>query len=250
MPENPDTLLQTSGRICVSIAADPAAGNPVNAALATAGRSEPAADVLEIRLDSLPTPDIRPFMQQLHKPLLFTNRPLWEGGAFAGGEDERLAPLLAAIRAGAAYVDIEINTSQLLRDQLLDVIMEGSATRLIISWHNFIETPAVGELEAILLELHQSGAHVGKLVTMAHDFKDVLRVLNLQARAAELAFPLIAFCMGSQGTISRLATLALGGYMTYAAPDTGGATAFGQLPVSVLRQMLAELLNKQPAAPE
>jgi 3-dehydroquinate dehydratase type I len=59
--------------------------------------------------------------------------------------------------------------------------------------------------------------------------------------AAENNFPLIAFCMGAIGKISRLATIKLGGYMTYAAPDEGKETAPGQMPVSVLRDMLSRL---------
>ena len=37
----------------------------------------------------------------LHKPLLFTNRPLWEGGAFDAPEERRIAPLFEAIRQWA-----------------------------------------------------------------------------------------------------------------------------------------------------
>jgi 3-dehydroquinate dehydratase len=47
--------------------------------------------------------------------------------------------------------------------------------------------------------------------------------------------------MGSRGRISRLATIKLGGYMTYAAPDGGKETAPGQIPVSVMSEMLARL---------
>jgi 3-dehydroquinate dehydratase type I len=90
----------------------------------------------------------------------------------------------------------------------------------------------------------ESGAHIGKIVTIAKDYKDVLRILNLQAAAAENNFPLIAFCMGVIGKISRLATTMLGGYMTYAAPDEGEETAPGQIRVSALRAMLKSLANE------
>jgi len=40
-----------------------------------------------------------------------------------------------------------------------------------------------------------------------------------------------AFCMGAAGTISRLATLYLGGWMTYVALAPEQATAPGQLTV-------------------
>ena len=66
-------------------------------------------------------------------------------------------------------------------------------------------------------------------------------MLNLQDEAATLGFPLIAFCMGRAGMISSIATLELGGFMTYAAPDNGPVTAPGQLPASVLRTILTSL---------
>jgi 3-dehydroquinate dehydratase-1 len=83
---------------------------------------------------------------------------------------------------------------------------------------------------------------VGKIVTMANSYEDVLRVLNLQTIAVENNFPLIAFCMGRMGMVSRLSTLRLGGFMTYAAPDDGGdESAPGQMEVSTLRTMLKKL---------
>jgi len=120
-------------------------------------------------------------------------------------------------------------------------VVEKARTKLICSWHNFTLTPSASELEAILGQQIASGAHIGKIVTMAEDSRDVLRVLNLPPLAAEHGFPLIAFCMGEAGMISRAATLFLGGYMTYAAPDSGKGSAPGQLPVSAMRAMLASL---------
>ena len=89
--------------------------------------------------------------------------------------------------------------------------------------------------------MRDSGAHIGKIVTMAHDFRQALRILQLQEKAAQLDFPLISFAMGEAGRISRAATCALGGYMTYCAPDSGEATAPGQIRVSDLRTIYHHL---------
>ena len=45
--------------------------------------------------------------------------------------------------------------------------------------------------------MQEQGADIGKIVTTAKDYVDVLHVLSLQEKAAELDFPLIAFCMGT-----------------------------------------------------
>jgi len=228
--------LASPAGVCVSVACEMA-----TQAIEIAKNSERHADVLEIRLDALSPPEIVPFVRSLSKPLLFTNRPTWEGGSFHGSEGERVALLLKAVQHNCALVDLELKTAPELRAELLDVLLKHPQTGLIISWHDFSATPSSDELGDILLQQIESGAHIGKIVTTAHDYRDVLRVLNLQVIAAENNFPLIAFCMGPIGMISRLATLKLGGFMTYAAPDNGDETAPGQMPVSFIRKMLERL---------
>jgi 3-dehydroquinate dehydratase-1 len=223
--------------ICVSIASE-----KTETALDIAKQAEEQADIIEIRLDALERPAIDPFIAGLSRPLLFTNRPDWEGGNYKGEEAERVSFLQEAMLAGAAYIDIELKTSHSLK-QILFKAIDSTKTKLIISSHDFSGTPSSEKLSEILLQQRSSGAHVGKIVTMAGDYQDVLRVLNLQSEAAEHDFPLIAFCMGRGGMISRLATLKLGGFMTYAAPDTGHAAAPGQLPVSFIRETLTRLTN-------
>jgi 3-dehydroquinate dehydratase-1/3-dehydroquinate dehydratase/shikimate dehydrogenase len=225
-----------AGLVCVSVA-QPSVEQALAAAETLAGQ----ADVIEIRLDALAQPAVAPFMARLATPLLFTNRPQWEGGRHQGDETSRGALLLEAAHSGCAYVDLELKADSGLRRELLAT---ATTTRVILSWHNFDQTPDDATLAEILAQQQQSGAHIGKLITMAHSWQDVLRVLHLQLAAAAMNFPLIAFCMGSAGVISRLATLELGGYMTYAAPEAGGATAPGQLPVATLNRLRAALRHE------
>jgi 3-dehydroquinate dehydratase-1/3-dehydroquinate dehydratase/shikimate dehydrogenase len=218
-------------RVCVSIATE-----TVEQGVAVARSVGSLADVIEIRLDALQRVEVVPFISQLAKPLLFTNRPIWEGGNFAGEEQARIAPLLEAASQGASYVDLELKAPDSSHQALLEVI-DSSSCRLILSWHNFQDTPAQAELVGRLAMIQDKGAHIAKIVTMAHDFHDVLRVLSLQEEAARMDIPLIAFCMGRAGVISRLATVELGGYMTYCAVSDSEATAPGQLSLAVLRRI-------------
>jgi 3-dehydroquinate dehydratase-1 len=223
------------GKICVSLAGADAA------AIAEQARQVgDAADVLEIRLDSMTVPEAAKCCSLLRRPLLFTNRPTWEGGQFAGSEEERIAPLLEAVRLRAVYVDLELRAALDSRHLLLDA-MQDSPTRMIISWHDFAGTPAAIELTDILHQMMASGAHIGKIVTTAHGPNDVLRALNLQEQARAAGFCLSCFCMGEAGRISRLATLYLGGYMTYACLNEEQATAPGQISVRRLREMVSLL---------
>jgi 3-dehydroquinate dehydratase-1/3-dehydroquinate dehydratase/shikimate dehydrogenase len=223
-------------KVCVSVA-----GQDSAVMLTSAQQAEPLADILEIRLDGLQTPATEPFLQGLTTPLLFTNRAKWEGGNFSGDEEDRLKPLYEAVAGGASYIDIELKTDDKLRQGLINKAKGKCQT--IVSWHNFTVTPSRQALESILMEQYRSTADIGKIVTMAHGFDDVLRVLSLQRQAAEMGFPLIAFCMGRAGAISRVATMELGGFMTYAAADKGQNTAPGQLPVTSIKNILQELEN-------
>ena len=202
------------------------------------------ADVVEIRLDAMLEARIDPCVAALDLPLLVTNRPQWEGGHFAGREDDRVDQLCAAVRAGARYVDIELRTDPALRSRLFTVARDCSA-RVIVSSHDFTGTPPAALLQATLQQMVASGAHMGKIVTTATNADEALRVLALQQEAGRLGFPLSAFAMGEPGRITRLATLYLGGAMTYAALDEHQATAPGQLSVAHLHSLIT-LFEQRP----
>jgi 3-dehydroquinate dehydratase-1 len=224
-------------KICVALSGATSAD-----ILASAHQAADRADVLEIRLDSMTDPAITPFLGTLATPLLFTNRAKWEGGNFSGTEEERIGLLHQAIEAGAAFIDIELKTESGLRDALIQEA-KAHGSQSIVSWHNFTTTPSPQALRTILQEQYRSGADIGKIVTMAQTAVDVLHVLALQEEAAEIGLPLISFCMGQAGVISRVATLGLGGFMTYAAADNGEATAPGQLTLTSLCTITTELSN-------
>ena len=101
------------------------------AALHAPGR---AFDVAEVRLDYVRKPDVRRLLDSRSCPAIVTCRPVREGGRWAGDEGQRLALLEEADRLGADFVDVEFDALPRFRRQ-------GKA-RLIVSYHNFSETPA------------------------------------------------------------------------------------------------------------
>ncbi len=194
------------------------------------------ADVIEVRLDHLKEPCVLPFFDTLETPLLFTNRPSWEGGLFTGDETQRLELLLKAVSANSRYIDLEL-LSVAESHQRVQQALQKSTTKLILSWHNFKNTPDQKKLVERVILMQDKGADIGKIITTAHSHRDVLRVLQLLEVAEKLHFPLITFCMGQIGVVSRVATCGLGGYMTYCAVDEQAATAPGQLSVQALQNI-------------
>lgn len=226
------------GLICLSLA-----GGTADALIRQAEPLVHLADLVELRLDAMQRPDIAPFIARFDIPVLATNRPTWEGGAFSGSESERLALLEAALDVGAQYVDIELRTESGLRDAFLEKA-RGRGAWSIVSWHDFHETPDVARLSEIYREMRELAAHgakSGKIVTFAKGAAEALRAPTLLAQA-DAAFPLSTFAMGAAGGITRLASLYLGGHICYAAADENSGTAPGQIGIRRLRT-LCDLLS-------
>lgn len=224
--------MTSRGLICVSVAAADAAA--VQSAVAPVLE---LVDVIEMRLDGMADPRIDACVATLHTPILVTNRPHWEGGQWQASEQKRVDLLCQALRAGARYVDIELHAAPVLRQQVIDEAAKVGA-QVIISNHDFTATPTSDHLRHTLEQMQTSGADIGKIVTTATGPGDCLRILALQEQAMAAGFPLCAFAMGAAGAISRLATLYMGGFMSYAALTPELATAPGQLSVQELHALL------------
>jgi len=110
-------------------------------------------------------------------------------------------------------------------------------TKLILSWHDFGGTPEAARLEAILEEMLASEADIVKLVALAREPADNLRLLSLIPRAKAQGKEIIAFCMGPLGKWSRLAAPLLGSWLTFAPFSKTGASAPGQLTVNDLKRV-------------
>ena len=52
-------------------------------------------------------------------------------------------------------------------------------TKIIVSAHNFKDTPSDGDLEAIMKKMWTAGADIVKIATTAKDITDCARVLTL-----------------------------------------------------------------------
>ncbi len=200
----------------------------------------PYADMAEIRLDALDdiaALDMRRLVEGSPLPIIFTNRPVWEGGGFRGGEEDRVSLLLKAAVSGAGFVDIELRTRRDLRTSVVEAARRGGC-KVIVSFHDFSGAPDETGLSRFIVEEKEAGADIGKIVVTARNAGDVRRVLSLYSDPEVNGFPLIAFAMGPLGRLSRLACLALGSYLTFASHSMGAESAPGQIPVKDLRSMV------------
>ncbi len=188
----------------------------------------------EIRLDYLVKPELKRLFRTLPGPVIATNRLEKEGGRWLGSEADRRALLEEALSFGVHALDVEFSTEAAWRRELF---ARRGKTRLILSWHDFSGTPEDAKLEEIFTAMLAEDADILKLVTQATTPADNLRLLNLIPRARAHGKEIIAFCMGPLGKWSRVATVFLGGFLTFAPFNPKGASAPGQITVAELRRM-------------
>jgi 3-dehydroquinate dehydratase type I len=195
------------------------------------------ADLLEWRLDVTRDPEMYTVMQQAPLPLITTVRSTEQGGRFSGSRAEQLNLLLEAAASGSTYVDWEFRADEPLPGELSDM-----RKRLILSYHNFNETPSSRELESLFDEMAASRPWVVKVVTLATEVENNIALLNLIGRGKSQGINVVSFCLGPLGRISRVACVLMGGAFSYAALEAGAEAAPGQLTVAQMLQLM-ELLR-------
>ncbi len=199
----------------------------------------PLADLMEVRLDVMESFDLEEIIQAAAKPVIVTYRSKKEGGKGLASYETRVRHLVGAIEAGADFVDVEFSMPQIYRQEIFQA---GDPSRLIISAHFSSKTPPKENLEDTFRKMTATGVDIVKIITYAGAPEDNLRVLGLIPLARELGVKIIAFCMGPAGRISRISTLMMGGFLSFASLEEGQESASGQIPVKKMRKVL-ELIS-------
>jgi len=194
------------------------------------------ANLVEWRLDVTREPEVESVLRQAPLPVITTVRPSEHGGHFDGSKEEQLRLLLRAAAGGSSYVDWEFRRGEDLPDELV-----GMRERVILSYHNFQETPPENTLESLFNEMAAIKAGVVKVVTLARKMEDNISLLNLIGQGRKQGLEVVAFCLGSLGRISRVACLLVGGAFTYAALERGAEAAPGQFTLPEMHRLLEML---------
>ena len=196
--------------------------------------AEQKAELVELRLDWLRRkPDVGRLLKDRPTKVVITCRRQEDQGRWRLDEDTRLAVLREAIIGGAEFVDLEVDIAK--------KVPRYGKTKRIISYHNFNETPI--ELPAIYKKLAQGDPDVIKLVTMAKTPADNVRVLEVMKNSQ---FPIVAFCMGEYGVVSRILCRQHRAPFTYAGFSGKREMAPGQPTFAEVRNLYRfNKINKQ-----
>ena len=191
-----------------------------------------SADLVEVRLDGLRDhADLTDLAKHGNIQKIATNRLVSSLGGYEGTEKEQKRILLSAAKKGFEYVDIEHSASN-LKEFTTEVSENGA--KPIVSFHDFQHSLELVELNTVLEQEIASGADVCKIVTTAKRIEDNLTLLNFTAAACNRA-NIVCFAMGDYGKISRLLSPLFGCFFTFAALESGGETAPGQMTIHEMR---------------
>jgi len=193
-------------------------------------------ELAEIRIDLIKDLDLSEINNKFDKKrIIVTNRKKDEGGLFEGSESERISPLIDALKIGFGFIDIESSSIDSLHNLISKRREYNSKTNIIISYHNFEETPQ--NLKEILLQMENQGHDIVKIVAYAKDISDNLRIKDLVSSRSSQNKKIISFLMGEKGEISRILCNSWGSYTSYAPLRGVGKTALGQIPIEDLNDV-------------
>jgi 3-dehydroquinate dehydratase-1 len=176
-------------------------------------------------------------------PLIFTCRIDREGGLQEITQEKRLELITAAMESGNVdIVDIELCNEK----DFIETVRKcacANEVKLILSHHNFSETPDGDFIYNTLVKAQKIGADIAKLAAMPHDYADVLTLMSAtnRARNGGVDVPMVTISMGPEGGITRLAGGLFGSDITFAVGSKSSAP--GQIPIVDLKTGMALLYS-------
>lgn len=198
-------------RVCVSVKAD-SVGKVSRAVRVSQGLG---VSLVELRLDYAREEDYPLLLRIVENSrigCIATIRPSWDGGAYRGGEENRLRLFEKALEAPFKYVDVEHGSRV---TEAVSRLASRRGVELILSHHDWRGTPGLKAMEKTLSAMRRRKADVYKMVTSVRNPVDEATILVFLKKVVRGA-RVVCFGMGEKGFATRLVSPLLGGFMTYA----------------------------------
>lgn len=175
------------------------------------------------------------------KPLLFTFRTAYEGGA-ADISYSEYAALLTTAGVNADIVDVEVYRQGDIKG-LIETL--GKQAVVIGSYHDFDGTPPTEEIINRLIYMKEMGVCIPKIAVMPKNKIDVTRLMEATILAKEKlgGGAVITMSMAETGLISRVAAEFTGSVLTFGC--IGRPSAPGQIEVKKLKELMEGLHYRQ-----
>ncbi|MBU1599511.1 type I 3-dehydroquinate dehydratase [bacterium] len=183
------------------------------------------ADVLEFRFDRIQVDtdeavQLLKAIKKLGLCIVGTKRPVLKG--------EDRGDFFSAIIPFVDAIDLEVE------EEIESIVKLAKAKekKVIISYHNYEETPKSETLKKILDSMRKKGADIAKIATFIKSREGLVRLLLLTSNYK--ALPIITIGMGDIGRISRIIAPIFGSCLTYGYINKPQAP--GQMKLSTLKK--------------
>lgn len=190
------------------------------------------SDFVELRVDSIENfniKDVETLKAKTTKKSIFTCRAKSDGGNWTQAEKDRLLVIEKAAEIGFDYIDVELSTLE------KNEINRPHTTKLIVSYHNFDETPKYWKFISILNNMHKHDPDLLKIATMVKKDEDNQTLFRLLVdRPSEQTW--IVTGMGEKGKISRIMAPILGSFLTFASTKFS-QSAPGQIDIEEMKTL-------------
>lgn len=176
-------------------------------------------------------------------PIIFTCRIDKEGGYKRIDQAHRLELIKRVIETKKIdIIDFELINEKEDIQQILEVA-KANDIYVIISNHDFKETPSKENIIKTLIREQELGADIAKIAVMPNNMQDVLELLYATNTFMEkyAKIPIITMSMSTKGLISRIAGGIFGSSVTFGLVKE--ASAPGQIATTELRTVL-EILER------
>lgn len=177
-------------------------------------------------------------------PILLTFRHISEGGAKGEPQQVRIDVIRATCETGLIdVVDIEQSNPREFVEEV-KAIVRANGVKLVISTHNFSDTPSEEEILNRIKAGKEMGADIAKVCYLPKNFSDVLNVAKAtyHARAGACLIPLITVSMGDLGGITRIMGREIGSDLSFL--SAAGASGPGQMNIEDYRVMKKIIANE------
>lgn len=157
---------------------------------------------------------IESFKEGIPLPVIFTVRPVREGGFFIGTEEQRIEILGKAIASGVSWIDLETSIEEGARAELLKAAKAANC-QVVASTHNNQSMPSATDIA----ELVRTNKDLGDLVKFCgkvNDHQDALQIIEASHQLADDDIEFSLMGLGNGGDWARIHAPVLGQSMVYA----------------------------------
>lgn len=148
--------------------------------------------------------------------------------------------IIKFLESSGNFLDLDINDQ---KEDLDFIRREKLNNKLIVSYHNYQNTPGLSDLESLVSKMDIYNPTIYKFSCFCKDEEDGVKLLTLLVKFKKENKKFLISGMGKEGKIVRIYSAVWGNEFNFAPVDQSGESATGQITKNVLENILEVLKN-------